>query len=66
VKFHGDKSVFDALDAVKDEIEDVVYTLNLSLDELNDVLETDDSENKDLWVNKAIDFIREAIDKLQN
>jgi hypothetical protein len=59
-----DETIFEALEAVKDEIEDVVYDLDLALEELEGVLETADEDDKERWTLKAIELIKDAKEKL--
>jgi molecular chaperone GrpE (heat shock protein) len=58
------ETVFEAIEAVKDEIEDVAHDLDLAIDELEDALETDDYDDKERWIQKAIRLIKDARGKL--
>jgi molecular chaperone GrpE (heat shock protein) len=58
------ETIFETLEAVKCELEDVVYDLDLALDELEEALESGDDDDKERWVQKAVDLIKGAKEKL--
>jgi hypothetical protein len=64
MKLVHNETIFETMSEIQNEIDDIVYDLNLALDELNDTLETGDSDDQERWVRKAIELIKGVKEKL--